>query len=414
MKITIVEDDADSRVMLSALLKGQGHITVEADSGIQALELIKNSPPDLIITDILMPGMDGFDFCREVKSDPKLTHIPLIFYTATYSSEEDEELGIMMGASRYIIKPQQPKVLIKIIDELFKELNHEKLQSPEIITENQEIINRKQIEVVGKKLQKKMMDLQTSKNKEKYLSNKLGQLANQFQNINETLSYITTAASHDLIEPIRKISSFSDRLHEVFGSNLDERQQVYLSVIEKSSRKMKRCIEDLGTFSRVTNAEIVLEEVRLKEIFDSIFKDLTLKIKSSKAECKIENLVALNSDRKLLIELFKNIILNCLMFKNEDEPLSIHISCQKTEDGFVMVSVKDSGIGFDDKYVDRIFKPFQKLNRQDKGESSGMGLAICQKIVARLQGDISAKSSIGSGATFLVKLPLKPTAIGLG
>lgn len=92
---------------------------------------------------------------------------------------------------------------------------------------------------------------------------------------------------------------------------------------------------------------------------------------------------------------------------NENVPLEIHIKSQKTEDGFIEVSIEDSGMGFDEKYTDRIFKPFQKIHRDHQDQSSGMGLAICQKIVNRLGGSISAKSSLGKGSTFIVKLPLK-------
>jgi len=403
MKFLIVEDDEDSQVMLCNLLRGQGHDAVAAFNGKKALEVLEESTPDLIITDILMPEIDGFDFCRKVKNNPKLAHIPLIFYTATYTSKEDKDLGLLMGASRFVIKPQEPDALIKLIDEVIKE--DAKNSSKTIVSHD--ILNKKQLETVGRKLREKVQQLEGEKIKKIKLDSKLIQLASDFHHVNEALSDFTFSASHDLMEPLRKISSFSSRLREMCGQNLDEHQQVYLSVIERSSLKMKRYIEDLGVFAEVSKADLDFRDIDLEEIFSEVLKKFSLEIRKSNAKFTLGKLHALVSDRLKLIKLFQTIISNSLKFRNENVPLEIHIKSQKTEDGFIEVSIEDSGMGFDEKYTDRIFKPFQKIHRDHQDQSSGMGLAICQKIVNRLGGSISAKSSLGKGSTFIVKLPLK-------
>jgi signal transduction histidine kinase len=408
LKILVVEDDESSRVLLCALLEAHDHNVMSASNGKIALEMVRQSIPDIIITDILMPEMDGYSLCREVKNDSNLQHIPLIFYTATYINEEDRKLGLLLGATKYILKPQEPKVLIELINEVIAEYAENKFSSPQLLKDSQFVLDRLHLEAVSRKLQQKAKDFEFVKEEKDKLSEKLVQLASEFHNINEALSDFTYSASHDLLEPLRKISSFSSRLSEVYGDNLDERQQAYLSVIEKSSRRMKKYIDDLSTFAEITRVELVFEEINLEEVFSITQDKFASKIRASKAEFTLETLHTLVSDRHLIIELFGNIVSNSLKFIKANTPPTIHISSQKTEEDYIEVIIKDSGIGFDEKHTDRIFKSFQRLHGHHQYEGSGMGLAICKKILARLEGSITAKSSPGNGATFFIRLPLKP------
>jgi signal transduction histidine kinase len=408
MKILVVEDDEDSRLMLCALLEGHGHDVVNAVNGKQALEVLGDTMPGLIISDILMPEMDGFDFCREVKADPELAGIPFIFYTATYTSDEEKELGLLLGASRFIIKPQEPDVLIKLIDEVVNDHKEKKNQVPQTPIEDLEVVSRKQLEIVEKKLHKKLNDLEATKDKGNKLSAELVQLSSEFDNVNDMLSQLTTATSHDLMEPLRKIYSFSNRLGEICGEHPDNREQVYLSFIERSSEKMKKYIEDLGAMARVSKADLVFEEVSLEEVFALVRQGLSTEFRNSRAKLSTENLHALISDKSQLIDLFKNIISNCLEIKGESASPRIHIKSQETEEGFIVVNVEVSDFGFDEEHFDRVFKPFQQTHGHSTDEASGIGPALCKKIAARLQGEISANSSPGKGAVFMIKLPLKP------
>ena len=155
MKILVVEDTEDSRVLLVDQLEVNGYEVESAVNGVEALEKLQASPPEIIISDILMPEMDGFDLCRKVKKDPKLKTIPFIFYTATYTEPSDQNLALSMGATRFIIKPEDPVKLLKIVEEVIAEHKEGNLHdADEPVAQNGEI-ERQHAEALSRKLDKK-------------------------------------------------------------------------------------------------------------------------------------------------------------------------------------------------------------------------------------------------------------------
>jgi PAS domain S-box-containing protein len=182
MKILIAEDMEDSLIMLEMVITSMGHETVSGANGLEALYLAQADPPDLIISDIMMPEMDGFEFCRQVKADPKLQKIPFIFYTATYTEHQDKELASALGASRFIIKPQEPKVLMAIIKEVLAAFSREELQVvPEPHKEKSEI-NHMYLQSVGRKLDKKIRELELEREALKASEAKYRHLVESVQN----------------------------------------------------------------------------------------------------------------------------------------------------------------------------------------------------------------------------------------
>lgn len=161
IKILIADDNSASLYMLERLLKGHGFEVISAENGVDALEKARINPPHLIVTDILMPEMDGYALCREWKADASLMHIPLIFYTATYTDPKDELFALSLGADWFLIKPQEPDVLINIIKKVLEEKSPEKRPAPKPLGEDIEFF-RQYNEVLFKKLEKKMLDLKTA------------------------------------------------------------------------------------------------------------------------------------------------------------------------------------------------------------------------------------------------------------
>ncbi|MCF8120038.1 MAG: response regulator, partial [Deltaproteobacteria bacterium] len=139
-KILIVEDNPESRYMLEQLLASRGHQVLAAENGREALEMVRENPPEVIISDIMMPVMNGFKLCCEVKKDPALRQIPFIFYTATFVDESDQNLAMSPGASRFVIKPAEGETFLRILDEVLKEYQNGILPVPEAPLEDQEVL----------------------------------------------------------------------------------------------------------------------------------------------------------------------------------------------------------------------------------------------------------------------------------
>jgi CheY-like chemotaxis protein len=170
MKILIVDDLKENLYLLETLLKGSGYEVVTAKDGVEALDKLKEKPINMIISDILMPKMDGFQLCRECKKDDSIKRIPFIFYTATYIDIKDEELALSLGAEKFILKPQEPETFLKILKEVIKEHKKGALIAPkESIKEEEEIYFEKYNKRLIQKLEKKMLDLEKSEKLTKHL-----------------------------------------------------------------------------------------------------------------------------------------------------------------------------------------------------------------------------------------------------
>ena len=242
--------------------------------------------------------------------------------------------------------------------------------------------------------------------------------AEDLERSNRDLLDFANIASHDLQEPLRKIANFSDILMIRYESSLDERAQDYLSRIQASAKRMQSFIIALLSYSRLSTQKQPTAIVDLNEITQNVLNDLDVQIEQVGAYIQVEDLPLVKADPIQMHQLFLNLIGNSLKFRKQESPVKIELkgktvigaslaeSGNKYESGYFEISIKDNGIGFDEKYLDRIYQPFQRLHRFDRYGGTGMGLAICRKIVERHAGEIEAHSSPGQGATFIVRLPI--------
>jgi len=188
VKVLIVDDKKDNRYFLETLLKGNGYEISSAENGRQALELLDNDTYDLVISDILMPVMDGFELCRRIKENEKLNRIPFIFYTATYTEKRDIELGMSLGASKFLIKPQEPDVILKIIKDTISDAQSEKIETGKVNMDNNNEIFKLYNERLVIKLEKKMFDLEKEIKSRKKIEKEVRMLAHAIQSISECVS----------------------------------------------------------------------------------------------------------------------------------------------------------------------------------------------------------------------------------
>ncbi len=179
MKILIAEDNEDSSVMLALALTARGYGVVNCVNGVEALRLAHTAHPDLIISDILMPEMDGFELCRQAKADPELNKIPFIFYTATYTEHRDEVLALALGACRYLIKPMEPKMVVDIIQDVIAKCQAENLQVPQGADKENNDLGEMHLHSIGRKLDKKVIILEQEREALTRSEEKLRKLTNQ-------------------------------------------------------------------------------------------------------------------------------------------------------------------------------------------------------------------------------------------
>ncbi len=237
---------------------------------------------------------------------------------------------------------------------------------------------------------------------------KLTALAGKLEFSNRELEQFAFIASHDLQEPLRKIQAFGDRLETKHRQELDEEGKEYLSRMQNAAKRMQQFIRDLLKYSRVATHPEQLDTVDLREAVMEVISDLELIIQRLGADVEVFELPAFKVEKSQIRQLFQNLIANALKFHGEEQP-HIRIYSQRT-DHDCKIFVEDNGIGFDEKYLDRIFAPFQRLHGRSTYEGTGMGLAICRKIVERHGGSITAKSKPGEGSTFIITLPVKQDA----
>jgi light-regulated signal transduction histidine kinase (bacteriophytochrome) len=231
---------------------------------------------------------------------------------------------------------------------------------------------------------------------------------------NRELQDFASIASHDLQEPLRKVQAFGNLLVEKHSECLDNEGRDYLARMKSAAARMQGLIDSLLDYSRVTSRAMPFSEVDLNEAAGEALSNLEIRIKETGGRVEVGGLPFIVADRSQIVQLFQNLIGNGLKFHKESEPphVKVHARPEKRAksggNDFLEITVEDNGIGFDEARVDRIFEPFQRLHgRSSPYSGTGMGLAICRKIVERHGGTITAKSTVGKGSAFIITLPRK-------
>ncbi len=247
------------------------------------------------------------------------------------------------------------------------------------------------------------------------------------QRSNRELEQFASVASHDLQEPLRKIQAFGDRLQAKYLDALDETGRDYIQRMQVAAARMRKLIDDLLSFSRVTTKAQPFEPVDLNEVAAEVASDLEGRLQETGGAIELGPLPTLDADRTQMRQLLQNLIGNGLKFHKPDTPPAVYVQARlvnasesegkppggaadadaRQASTTVELSVSDNGIGFEEIYLDRIFQVFQRLHGRLEYEGTGVGLAICRKIAERHGGNITARSAPGQGATFLVTLPLR-------
>lgn len=361
--------------------------------------------------DVKMPNLNGFETAELIYEREKLKHIPIIFITANNFGDENIFKGYRSGAVDYIYKPINPDLLrakVGVFVDLYKK-NHKLL------------LQEQTLKSINKNLELEINERKASEEMVKDLNHKLLQNIERLESANKELDRFAFMASHDLQEPLRKIITFSDRLSSKYTGKIDEEADMYINRIQSAAERMRVLIKDILALSKIVADKSSFVETNLNTILLEVVAELDSRIKEKGAKILIETLPLLTVNPGLMHSLFHNLISNSLKYSKSNIQPIIRISSEigvernkaekNTREKYCRIHVTDNGIGFDQKDSEKIFSIFKRLHFNDEFEGTGIGLAICKKIIEEHNGFISARSKIDEGSTFIVSLPLSNNSV---
>lgn len=504
-KVLLADDNADMREYVKRLLSDQFTV-VTAKDGEEAFQKVLAFRPDLLLTDVMMPTLDGFGLLKKVRSHPETKNIPVIFLSAR-AGEEAKVEGLDAGADDYLVKPFSAKELMVRVTNLIRinqvrretELQFYQLflqapalvnifKGPEFVYElfhpkNKEIFG--DVDYTGMRLVDALPELKgqeilkllnevyhdgktvyewerkvvlhnaSGENVDRYfnliyqpwydlkgriqgvlnfaidvteqvvsrkrveesekqyrdLSGRLEvmveQRTSELKRSNDDLQQFAHVASHDLKEPVRKLKTYINRLEDEFREALPSKGIDYLERMRQASQRMYSMIEGVLKYSSISDSTQEIEWIDINKVIETIEADLEVMINQKGAVIRKGKLPTLQGAQVLIYQLFYNLINNSLKFNNLTPEIAISSSIVKVgEKGFAEIVVSDNGIGFDQQFADRLFDAFLRLHSKDKYEGTGLGLALCKKIVERHHGTIKASGEEGKGSKFTIVLPL--------
>jgi len=239
----------------------------------------------------------------------------------------------------------------------------------------------------------------------------LKRFAAKLESNNRELQDFAYVASHDLQEPLRKVQAFGERL-KTRCTTLNDEGRDYLNRMQNAAARMQVLINDLLSLSRITTKAQPFCPVDLKQVVREVLSDLEVRIEQTEGRIEIGDLPTLDADPLQMRQLFQNLIGNALKFHRKDTKPVVTLSANNLGNGLCEIKVQDNGIGFEEKYAEKIFAVFQRLHGRNEYEGTGVGLAICRKIAERHGGTITAKGTPGQGATFRITLPVQQSRKG--
>ena len=418
-KLLIVDDDEQNLYMLQVLLQGYGYDVESATNGAEALEKARCDPPDMIISDILMPVMDGFSLCRKWKRDEHLKTIPFVFYTATYTDPKDEEFALNLGAERFIVKPVEPEAFMKILQEVLEAYHTGHLVAPREPVEEEEVFITEYNKALIRKLEDKMVQLEETNRalkcdiiKRKQAEEEIRKLnieleqqvkkrTAELESANKELKSFAYVVSHDLKAPLRGIRQLAHWIVQDYADFFEEDGKGMIALLIDRVQWMDSLIDGILQYSKVGCITRNDGQVDLNRLMNNVIEMIA---PSEHIQIIIENeLPVIIGDQTSIGQVFQNLLSNAIKFMDKSKG-EITIRCVD-EGAYRTFSVADNGPGIDEKYHEKIFQIFQTLTPRDVRESTGIGLALVKKIIEAYGGKIWIKSTVGKGSEFFFTLP---------
>jgi signal transduction histidine kinase len=406
VKIMIAEDSPTQAERLKHILTTQGYGVACAANGLQALELAKKEKPTLVISDIVMPEMDGYQLCKSFKDHPDLRSIPVILVT-TLSDPQDVIRGLECRADNFIIKPYDERHLLSRVQ--FVLLNRE-IHDHDHASMGVEIhFNGQRHFITADRLQILNLLLSTyeaaiQRNQElTRAKNELRNANSSLEAANKELETFSYSVSHDLRAPLRAISGFTQIVLSDEAQQLDDSGKEHLGRVQNACERMGQLIDDLLNLSKVSRTELSRQPVDLTDLANSITQALQKSDPTRQVNIRISPNLTADADSRLIRIALENLLGNAWKFSSKKPDASIEFAAKKQDDEQIFY-VRDNGAGFDMTYVNKLFGAFQRLHSNDDFPGTGIGLATVRRIITRHGGRIWAESALNQGATFYFTL----------
>lgn len=406
--ILIVDDKSENLYSLRKLLELHRYEVDTAASGEEALKKILKRHYSLIILDVQMPDMDGFEVAENITGYSKSKDIPILFLSAVNIDKRFVAKGYSTGAVDYITKPFDPDILLLKVKTFIRLHEQQEALSAAQHKLEAEIDRRKkaqeELALANDTLEAKVI----RRTKELQQKNRALEVSNQ------ELKQFASVTSHDLKEPLRKIQVFGSIIRQRYAAQ-DNTLADYIDRINLSSSRMTQLIEDLLLFSQLS-LNVQYEPVDLNAVVTDVLQDFELMIGEKDAIINLEKLPRIQAVPREMNQLFHNLLSNALKFCKEGVRPEISISAESLTECNELpestapccrIIIRDNGIGIDDRYVEKIFTIFQRLHAREEYEGTGIGLAIVKKIVDKHHGIVSVKSLPNAGTEFVVTLPVE-------
>ena len=380
IKVLLVEDDEDDYVLIRDLLSEvrEQHFKLDWVATFEeALQIIEQQHHDVYLVDYRLGERNGLELLNLID---RQYSVPVIIL----SGQGDRELDIAAlrsGAADYLDKTYLHSSLLEHYIRASIERN------------------------------RALNELQKSEQKYRELFERETLLREELSRSNTELQEFAYIASHDLQEPLRAVSGYIKLLQTEYISQLDSTAHEYVNLAVDGTRRMRGLIEDLLAYSRVGTSEQVFSEVDSQKVVQEVISNLPTLIEESGADIIYQDLPCITADRTQIVQLFQNLLINAIKFRRPDTAPRIVIQAESNDDNHWLFSVTDNGIGIKTEYFDRIFKIFKRLHTHREFAGTGVGLALCRKIVERHGGKIWVESRLGEGSTFFFTMAKNPLTL---
>jgi two-component system sensor histidine kinase/response regulator len=363
-KILVVDDRNENLYAMEKILKVLDCEIFKAHSGNEALALTLRHDFALILLDVNMPEMDGFELAELLRGNEATDKIPIIFLTAIYKEDKNVFKGYESGAVDYLFKPVDTDILLSKV-KVFLELN----------------LKKKELEAFQVKLERS----------------------------NENLKEFAQVVSHDLKNPLNVVMGLSEMVIKKHSEGMNEKGKECMHHIVNAAERMTRLITDILVYSQVGAQSANYTLVNLNTIVEDVLNDLSSQVHQSQGRVELVNeLMTIEADQTLMYQVFQNLIGNALKYHLTGRPPIVKIRMQQIEaSDTVQMDIEDNGLGMKQEEIEHIFDPFRRLDSAKGFAGTGLGLATVKKIMDQHHGTIEVNSVLGEGSTFRLFLKIK-------